>query len=123
MTMEEMFDTNGWDIVEIQGVERYVTRDDRGVAHVARGIVRHARRGRKGRGSAAQPAQTDPDATILLPSSKELGGGWRARWSRRLKDREWHRAVQHAAVDVAMWACMLALSAVSLKAAYWVVVL
>lgn len=130
MTLQDMFDTNGYRVDEIMGEKRYVTSDEHGRSVV--GPVRHRRRART---TAYRHPQTDADATIVLPSGEEVGvgvapvqvrdepEGRRARWMRRLKDREWHRAVRHTAVDVAMWASCLSLAAVIVKLAVVVVTL
>ena len=140
MTLEDMLDTHGFYVEEVEGERRYMTRDSQNRAvfgprqREVRGLMAMLH-GRSRRSRPKQAAQIDADATIVLPTGEELGvgvspalvrdapEGLRARWARRLKDREWHRAVQHTAVDVAMWASCLALAAVSLKAAWFVVTL
>lgn len=123
MSLEELFDTNGWYLEEVDGELRYVSRDEKNRSVVAGRVKRHGgKRHLFARRPKRQP-QTDADATVVLPTGDRVLIPKEGRWARRLKDREWHRAVQHAAVDVAMWGCMLSLTAIAMKAAYWVVAL
>lgn len=136
MNLSDMFDTNGWYLEEVNGELRYVTRDEDNRAHVGprrrrtRGLLSLFRRCNR-RPSAAP--QNDAEETVVLPTGDRVAAlyavplvapeGFRARWVRRLHEASWHRAVRHTAIDVAMWACMLALSAVCIKAALFVVML
>lgn len=96
----------------VRGQGYYVTRNHSGASVL--GPKRHRGFGwlpkmglkRRGKGS----------AVISAPSGAEEGTPPRRS---RFHDREWHRAVQHTAVDVTMWACGLALSAACLKGAWW----
>lgn len=131
MTIEDMIEQHGYYVDEVGGEVRYVTRDSQGFARI--GPLRHGLKARRPKVRPAVPPQNDAEATILLPSGAEVGigvapvydakEGWRARWLRRLRDKQWHNAVQHLAVDIAMWASCLSLAAVALKVAYWVVML
>jgi hypothetical protein len=144
VTLEEMFDRNGYDTVEINGQDRYVTRDDNGVAHMSE-IKRHRRpsrwlrRWREGH-VPSQPVQNDAEATIVLPTgdrvavevtTRQIGRGSlgerytiaKLRWSERLHSKRWHEAVRHVAVDIAVWAGCASLAAVMVKAAWFVVML
>ena len=135
MTLEEMYDTNGYRLEDIMGEKYYVTKDEKGRSTIGprrrggRGMLSWGRRAHR---STRKPAQEVAEATIVIPQYGSVAVGvapayvrdaGEGRLSRLLKDRQWHRAVQHTAVDVAMWASCLALSAVVLKVAYWVVTL
>lgn len=140
MTINEMMNSNGYYVDTVGGEEHYVTRDEHGFAQLgprrrgARGLMATGHRPHRA-ARPTPPAQNDPDATILLPTGEEVGvaiapvtvrqetESRRARWARRIKDVSWHRAVQHLAVDVAMWSACTALAAVVLKVAYVVVTL
>lgn len=117
MTIEEMFDQNGWDTAEIKGEVYYTTRDEND-----RAVVGPRRRNGRGllalgrRKHAITRTRVGEQPVSERPSFKERLVG-------HLMDREWHRAVQHTAVDVALWAACGSLAAVCLKVAYWVVTL
>jgi hypothetical protein len=123
MSLEEMMDTNGWRIDEINGQRRLVTVDENGRAvvgppprrHEKRSLLSRFRRNRERfvtRDSNAETVVIDTDGVRSVR-------GVRAAFL----DIELHKAIQHAALDVALWAVGLSLAAVALKTAYWVVVL
>jgi hypothetical protein len=132
MNLADMFDTNGWEVVTVGGQERYVTRDENGIARIADGIKRHADRsrrlfaGRPHRRRAAQQApqapQVDQEATIVLPRRWEAT----APITSAVVPAErpsLHMRIRHAAVDVAIVAISLSGAAIAIKCALWVVML
>jgi hypothetical protein len=137
VTLEEMFDQNGYWTEEVNGEQRYVTTDGKG-----RSVIGPRRRGRRklfgGRphtqSRAVVPAQIDEGPTVVVRPYPEVvrgtarvrSGWWRrqkAVWTARFYDRDWHAAVQHTGVDVMIWVMGVSVSAVFVKAAYWVVTL
>lgn len=128
MTINEMFHANGYDVYEVRGEKRYVTRDEKG-----RAVVGPRRRGGRGvmaflhpRGNGRKPVQV-VEAEYYGGDGQEPQENWaqraKRRWLERWYNPEWHKAVQHTALDLAIWAPCLALAAVSLKGAWWVVTL
>lgn len=127
MTIDEMFHTHGWDVVQIGGEERYVTRDENGVAHVS---DTHRRRARRTRGmfagrthrSARKTPQTDPEATVVLPrqweATETITTAVVASEPPSLRTR-----IRHAAVDLAIVTCSLSAAVIAVKCAVWVVLL
>lgn len=95
----------------VRGQGYYVTRNHRGASVL--GPKRHRGLGWLPKVGVRRPQKQA--AALAAPSGAE---GTPPRRS-RLRDREWHRAVQHTAVDVTMWVCGLAVSAAFLKGAWW----
>lgn len=143
VTLEEMFDENGWYTEELYGQQRYVTRDERGKAVVGprrrggRGLMAIGHGSRKANANqrpqkavvAELQSNAGEEVPVVLPSAsvRDKAASWtkrqRARWERRFKDKEWHSAVQHTALDVALWAACGSFAAVCVKAAWFVVTL
>jgi hypothetical protein len=121
-----MFDRNGYYIEDLEGETRYVTRDERGRAvfgprqRRTHGWMAKLHPRNRRRNGAVVGAESQEGSTMELET--EAGTRWgrlRARW----RDAEFHKAVQHTAIDVTMWGCGLSLVAVAAKCAYWVVML
>jgi len=140
MTMEELFQNNGYRTDLVGPEERYVSTDERGRSVI--GPRRHGHRPRRGWWRNKHTKQTKKagtavhdDTTIVIIDRKgvevaqqEPGlKGWAAHqkkvWLSRFYDAGWHKAVQHTAVDVLLWAAGLSMAAVMLKGAWWIVTL
>jgi hypothetical protein len=133
--MEEMFDSNGAYIEEVDGELRYVTADERGRAVV--GPRAHSRsRWMGNRRHTRNRPQIDGDTTNLVYAGEEVRGvaqvptgtqAWlrrqKAKWLNRFYNEEWHKAVQHTGVDLMVWTMGTSVAAVFVKGAYWVVTL
>ena len=127
-TFEDLMNHNGYEVIQIAGELRYVTRDNNGRATVGprrrggKGIMAMLHRRNHARPSA--PAQKAVQATIETSTGSPVGIDMPpARIRDAVKDPEWHRTVRHLAIDVAMWATCGSLAAVVLKAAWFVVTL
>lgn len=119
MTIDQLFDRNGYYVEDREGETRYVTRDERGRAVF--GPRQHSTHGwmsklhpRNRRSGVVTGPQSQEGPTMETEPEKK------GRLS-RLRDAEFHKAVQHTAVDITMWACGLSLAAIAIKCAYWVV--
>ena len=125
MTLEEMFDANGYDVEKVGDEERYVTRDQYGRAKVGprrrgtRGVMALLHRRHR---PVSAPPQTEAEPTIVLPRAWEADTAITSavRPSERPNLRE---RVRHAAVDIAIVAISLSGAAIALKAAWMVVTL
>ncbi len=94
----------GWYEEVIRGQGHYVTKDHQGCAVI--GPKRHRGHGwfpRKRKNGEAKEEKVV-----------------RRTWRERLKDREFHSAVQHTAVDITLWVTGMSLVAVVVKGAWWV---
>jgi NMD protein affecting ribosome stability and mRNA decay len=123
MTMEEMMETNGWRIDTVGGERRLVTVDENGRAVVGPKPRRHEKRGllaRFRRNRERVVTRDSNEETVVIDTDGVRSvRGIRAAFL----DIDVHKAIQHAALDVALWAIGVSLAAVALKTAYWVVVL
>jgi hypothetical protein len=121
MSLEEMMDNHGYRVDKVGGERRLVTVDERGRAVIGPKPRRHEKRGLLSRFRRDRMVTRDSNAETVVIDTTGVRSvrGWRAVFL----DIEVHRAIQHTAVDIAMWAACGSLAAVALKAAYWVVVL
>lgn len=119
MSLEEMMNEHGWDETELNGTNRYVTRDEFGRAVV--GPVKHG----KGRRRSLLGRLRRKERVVTLDSHAETvvidTEGVETITEAKLHDRDFHQAVRYVAVDLLTWSFCLSLGAVCVKVAWMVV--